>query len=128
MFYIKMDTTIDLFPYFNLGDVKIYIIDRFLFVEIEQKIGLKGHNFTTFKYKHCRRLLRSVDIVRLKAFQDGKLVRFTVNDGKQADEIELTIDKARAWKKQPEKPAKFYVTIQEKYERFIIALKEINML
>jgi len=104
------------------------MLDQFLFIEAEQKRGLKGVNFTTHNYKSCRKLRKTMDIENLKAFYDSHFVRFTINDNKQSDETELVIDKRRVRRPTHVPVPAFDKKKQENYERFISALKEIHMI
>jgi len=124
----QFSTSVDLCSCYDENEVKIRILDQFLFIEAEQKRGLKGVNFTSSNYKSCRRLRKTVDIENLKAFYDGHFVRFTINDNKQSDETELVIDKRRARRPKPAPAPVYDRKKQENYERFMAALKEIHMI
>jgi len=67
----KFVTFMTLSNTFEIKDIKIRIVDRFLFVEAERSFGEKGNNLSKWKYKHCIHLRKSVDIDKLKAFYDG---------------------------------------------------------
>jgi len=46
----KFSTLIVLSCTFDFSEIKIRIVDRFLFDEAERRYGLKGVNYTTTKY------------------------------------------------------------------------------
>lgn len=121
-------TSVELTSYYDVEHVKIYIIDRFLFVEAEKKQGLKGVNYTTHRYKHCRRLRRSLEIDKLKAFYADNYLRFTINQDKKPHETELPIDKRKAWKPKPPPPPVVDKSLEGNYDRFMFALREIGMI
>jgi len=125
----KFSTSNVLSHTFEYKEIKIRIVDRFLFVEADQRYGLKGVNYFTKKYKHCIRLRRSIGIDKLKAFYDGKILRVTVNEDQIEDENELLIDKRLAMKKKkaPIVPVVDRM-LEGNYERFMVALKEIGMI
>lgn len=43
------------YPYFDTNDFHAKVIEDFLFIEAEVKHGTKGVNYTTFKFKTCRK-------------------------------------------------------------------------
>jgi len=124
----NLTTSLALTSYYFPNEIKIRILDRFLFVEAETKNGLKGVNYSTHKFKSCRKLQHNIDIDSLKAFYQDNTIRFATLDDKLEDEIEIVIDKRRAWKPKPAQPPKFDPKNQENYERFMAALKQIGMI
>jgi len=104
----QLCTSLDLASFYCHDDIKIRILDRFLFMEAETKTGVKGANYSTHKFKSCRKLRHDIDTDRLKAFYRENTIRFTTLDDKQEEEIEIVIDKRRAWKPKPAPPPKFY--------------------
>jgi len=124
----QLSTSLDLASFYCHEDIKIRILDRFLFMEAETKTGLKGVNYSTHKFKSCRKLRQNIEIDRLRAFYRENSVRFTMLDDKQVDEIEIVIDKRRAWKPKPAPVPKFDPKKQQNYERYLAALRETGMI
>jgi len=124
----NLTTSLELTSYYIDHEIKIRILDRFLFVEAETKSGLKGVNYSTHKFKSCRKIRQNIDIDKLKAFYRENTIRFAMLDNMSDDEIELVIDKRRAWKPKPAPVPKFDPKKQQNYERFMAALKEIGMI
>lgn len=124
----NLTTSLDLTSYYFHDEIKIRILDRFLFVEAETKSGLKGVNYSTQRFKSCRKLRQNIDIDKLKAFYKDNTLRFAMLDNKLEDETEIVIDKRRAWKPKPAPVPKFDPKKQENYQRFMAALKEIGMI
>jgi len=124
----QFTTSVDLSSCYDVEHVKIYIIDRFLFVEAEKKHGLKGVNYTTHRYKNCRRLRRSLEIDNLKAFYIDNNLRFTIKNDKQPHETELPIDKRKAWKPKPPAAPVVDKSLEGNYDRFMLALRQIGMI
>jgi len=124
----NLTTSLELTSYYFADEIKIRILDRFLFVEAETKSGLKGVNYSTHKFKSCRKLRPNTQIDKLKAFYRDNTIRFTLLDNKLEEETEILIEKLRAWKPKPTPLPKFDPKKQENYQRFMAALKEIGMI
>jgi hypothetical protein len=123
-----IETTIFLTSRFSMEDIHMKIIDRFLFVEAEQKYGIKGINFTTWKFKACRKLPNNIDTSLIRAIFSTNVIRVTTDPDYNLlpSETELSIDKRQARKKKAEKPTS--TDDPKNYERFLEALKSIGML
>ena len=113
-----------MYLYFFPEDVKIRILDHFLFIEAERKTGVKGVNLTSHKFKSCIKLRKNVGASKVRAFYHRNMLRITTKDVNLTREIELTVDKRQARKPPPApEPPKFDRKTQENYERFVQALK-----
>lgn len=123
-----IDTSLHLFSHYFPAEVKIRVLDEFLFIEAETKEGIKGVNFTTHKFKSCRKLRKNIDIDKLKAFYSPNSIRITSTGTRSYDEMEIIIDKRQARRMKQAPYPKFDPKKQETYEKFVHALKEIGMI
>jgi len=122
-----IDVSFCLGYFYKTSEIKIRIIEKFIFIEAESSCGVNGGNFSTYKYKTCYKLDKTIDITTIKAYHSFNIVRISNAADAQNDETELCIDKRQAYIKPPE-PWKPHFDEQANYERFLVALKSIGML
>lgn len=87
--------------YITTEQIKVRIIDKFLFVEATSTEGKKGVDFTKMTFKTCKKLSPATDTQRIRAFYDGETIKIGV---KRYRGIEILIDKRQARRPAKKKP------------------------
>lgn len=91
----KLETTVCIADPFLPENIKIWMLDKFLFIEATKIEGLKGVNYKKHYFKMCLRVAPKTDVKNLKAFYSKKMIRFGY-EMEMTGEAELIIDKSRA--------------------------------
>ena len=122
----KMQPPINLQGNFLAENIQIKIIHRFLIIEACRIDGVKGVNYSKYRFKTCLKLRNHTDMISLKAFYSGNMVRFGV-DKITEDEVEISIDKRMARKKKPIKQIS-EMTGSVNIDQFLQALRAVDMI
>lgn len=91
----KLETSVWIANPFLTENIKIWMLDKFMFIEASKIEGLKGVNYKKHYFKMCLSVAPKTDVKNLKAFYSKNMIRFGYGM-EMTGEAELSIDKSRA--------------------------------
>lgn len=123
-----MNHSIDMSVIYPPSEIRVYIIDKFLFIEACHSKGVKGKNLQKFMFKTCVEMPLITDINRIRVFYSKNSVRISVGVA-NAEEICLPIDKSQARKVHPQTELAFYKrnTNEEIMEAFRLVGMDLSL-